>query len=201
LSRIQVTLEERMYIPTFEALVFLDEYFDPQHPITKSKGRAVIKLKTLERLLKSSDWQIPNISIVKERADHFRRFRRNLVTQLTPSIEQEDKDDLKKGYLALEKFHDYLLNPQVSALVKINESMSSLPRVSKRGILQRVWMNVTTRRVLPIILIVITACVVFHVDTIYMNANSHDAFSLTILSSIGLIGVYATYLTLRYRKE
>jgi len=200
LSTRRITLEEMLYVIAFETLKLLDEYLDSVHPVAGSKNKAVRKLQSMSYLLESTDWQIPNISILKDGAEPIMEFRNNLITRLTPSIRGKDKGKIEKAYSALKLFLDFLAQPQISGLIKTNKELDQLPPVSQRGILSSILMRPMAKNLLAFSFITAIAVVVYCVDIFYMNPTPHEALSLFVATFIGGAGVYVTYLTLKSRK-
>jgi hypothetical protein len=117
-----ITLEEKMFLRAYESLKFLEEYLDPQHPIMSSRMKAVRKLERIYDLLDSTEWSLPNVSIVREQAGQLAALQANLKKRLMPAIEniapnrEKDRATSETSRLALQALVEYLTQPELEGL-------------------------------------------------------------------------------------
>jgi hypothetical protein len=194
-----VTLEEKMYIPAYEALCYFREYFDPNHPIKGSKLKAERRMEKILTLLGEST--LPNVIIIREEAVQLWQLWKNLKMRLIPSMEKNN------GSIdsSLVRLVDYLSKPELTSLVRLNEMMLSLSEINERNIyldFRRALLKSSNLRHMEIVLVTsITALLIYYTDLNYFGANLHEAFALGIGSLIALMTLYVTYLALTKRRE
>lgn len=201
-----ITLEEKMYVPAYEALCFLKEYLDPNHPIFGSKTKAIRRLQSIDYLLVSIG--LPFVSIIREEAVQLRELRENLKYRLIPSIKnvrQSNPKAMEAIYPAVTELVDYLSNPVLPGLVALNGRMVSLPTVTEKGISEALRSAIIRRSNLRHTVVfsffVIFASFVYYVDINYFDATMNAAFEFALMFFVGIVAIYVTYLGLTWRRE
>jgi hypothetical protein len=199
-----ITLEEKMFLRAHESLKFLEEYLDPQHPIMGSRMKAARKLDRIYDLLDSTEWSLPNVSIVREQAVQLAALQANLKMRLIPAIENitsnRDKDlaTLETSRLALQALVEYLTQPQLDGLTNVNKQMQPLTEITRKSISLQIKHLITKPSILKRILVISSApafaAAASYFDVVYLDAKPSDAFVVGIAVVIGILGIYVTYL-------
>ena len=199
-----VTLEEKMFLRAYESLKFLEEYLDPQHPIVGSKIKAVRKLERICDLLDSTEWSLPNVSIVQEQAVQLAALWANLKKRLIPSIENisPNRDEifaaLEPSRLVLQALVEYLTQPRLDGLASVNNQMLSLTETTQKSVFLQIKGLITKPSILKRILVISSApafaVAASYTDLVYFDAKPSDAFNVGIAVIIGIFAIYVTYL-------
>jgi hypothetical protein len=200
-----ITLEERMYVPAYEALSFLREYVDPDHPILGSKLKALRRLQRISVLL--GEVGFPNISILREETNQILWLGKNLRTRLIPSIKNRingnDPSILESAHSSLVALVDYLSEPKLDGLVTLNKTMTSLPEITERNIFVDFWSTLlrrsNLRHIVVFSIVVLVSLLVAYIDYEIVGGSLHDAFTFGVGSLIALVTLYVTYLGLTAR--
>ena len=121
-----LSVNEKEFLKAFEVLKNLDTYF--KNGIEFSKIEASKNLSKVERDMTepSNGSRVLWNALTRDVNENLRLLKRNLKERLLPSISQGKQDEIKKAYSITEKIAEYLLNPTVSELKDLNESMSEL---------------------------------------------------------------------------
>jgi hypothetical protein len=128
----RLSSEEEAFLKVVESLKDLDTYC--KQKIEFSKVEAVKKLSNVERMIyepsagSRSLWQ----ALSEDRNQDLRLLKQNLRERLPPTINQGGMEGIEKAYPVIEKFAEYLRNPEPLSLKDINETMSKLPPYAKK---------------------------------------------------------------------
>jgi len=201
-----ITLEEKMYVPAYEALCYLREYFDPDHPIIGSKLKAERRMRGILVLL--GEIAFPNATIVKEEVAQLWQLSKNLRMKLIPSMrkhEGKDSNIIGNVHLSLIALVDYLSKPELPSLVALNKGMASLPEKTERSIYEDVrttfFKRSNLRHIAAFLVTGIAAWLIYFIDLNYFGSSLHEAYALGVVSLIALVTLYVTYLGLTKRRE
>ena len=129
-----LSINEKEFLKVFEVLKNLDVYF--KSGIEFSKVEAAKNLSKVERNITepSNGSRVLWNALTRDANENLRLLKRNLKERLLPFISQGGEEEIKKAYSITEKVAEYLLNPRVSELKDLNESMSELPsRVEEKA--------------------------------------------------------------------
>jgi hypothetical protein len=194
-----ITLEEKMYVPAYEALCHFREYMEPNHPIIGSKLKAERRMQYILTLLEQTAF--PNVDIVKEQTVQFQRLYRSLRTRIIPSIRKYQGNVLQ----SLVAFVDYLSAPKLPSLVELNKTMESLPETVERNIYldfrSALFKRSNLRHTTVFSSFAIFAMLVYYIDINYFDAPKDTAFGLGLMFWVGIAAIYVSYLALTRRKE
>jgi len=194
-----ITLEEKMYVPAYEALCHFKEYSDPDHPIMGSKLKAERRMRYILTLL--AGIALPNVTIVREEAIQLWQLWNNLKTRLTPSM-RRDNGNVHSLLVALV---DYLSKPELASLVALNIKLVSLPEIVERDIYLDVrsafFKRSNLRHITMFSVFAIFGWFVYYIDINYFSAPTDTAFGLGLTFWLGIAAIYVTYLGLTARRE
>ena len=200
-----ITLEEKMFVSAYEALCFLREYLDPEHPILGSKMKVVRRLKDIDYLLNSTE--LPNFTIINQETNQLNQLETNLRNRLVPSIakiQKNNPDAKEKSVQIIALLVDYLIKPKLDILTLLNGNLASLPESKEKGVFgyvsNAVLKRSNARHIFVFSGIAVVSFLASYVDFYYLAASASDAFALGVGSCIGIIAVYAAYLALIGRK-
>lgn len=200
-----ITLEERMYVPAYEAICYLREYTDPDHPVLGSRLKSVRRLQNILVLL--GEVSFPDVSIVREEKVQLMQLWRNLGTRLIPSIEKRinrnDSSILGNVHSSLIALIDYLSEPKLNSLVTLNQTMASLPEIIERSIYMdfrsTLFRRTNMRHAIAFSVAAFAASLIAYIDLNYVGGSPHDAYTFGITSFIAFVALYVTYLGLTRR--
>lgn len=166
--------------------------------------KAVRKLERIYDLLDSSEWSLPNVSIVREQAGQLATLQANLKKRLIPAIEniapnrEKDRATSETSRLALQALVEYLTQPQPEGLTKVNNQMLPLNEITQESVSLRIKHLITKPSILKRVLIIPStfafATAASYVDVVYFDAKPSDAFNLGIFVVLGIFAIYVTYL-------
>lgn len=122
----KLSIEEEEFLKVVESLKNLDTY--QKQRIEFSRIEAVKALSKVEQRIMEPSWSSYPLwrVLTKDVNEKLHLLKRNLKEMLLPNITQGNEEDIKKAYSITEKLAAYLLNPTVSELEDLNESMSEL---------------------------------------------------------------------------
>jgi hypothetical protein len=193
-----ITLEEKMYVLAYQALCYLKESLDPDHPIIGSKSKAERQVQRILTLL--GQITIPKVTILKEESVQLLHMWNNLRNRLIPLMRRNPENAVS----LLDALLDYLSRPELPRLVMLNRTMESIPEIVERNIYLDVKNALikrsNLRHITMFALFTLVAFVIYNVHQIYFNASADSAFQLCLMLWIGLVGIYVSYLGLTKRK-
>jgi hypothetical protein len=193
-----VTFEERMYVPAYEALFFLKESSDPNHPVMSSKLKAERRIQSILTLF--GQITISNVALLHEERVQLWHLWNNLRTRLLPLIRRNDT----KAHPLLIALVDYLSRPELPRLKELNTTMASIPEMAERNIFLYIRTALLRRSNLRHIIVLgvfaLIATGVYYVHRTYFDAPPATAFQLGLMFGVGLAGIYVGYLGLTKRK-
>jgi uncharacterized membrane protein (GlpM family) len=194
-----ITLEEKMYVPAYEALCHFREYSFPNHPIRGSKLKAERRMQYILTLL--GEIALPNVTIVREEAIQLWQLGNNLKTRLIPSM-RRDNGNVHSLLIALV---DYLSRPELPSLTALNKTIAPLPEIVERNIYldarSAFFKRSNLRHTVVFSVFAIFGWFVYYVDINYLGATMSAAFQLGLMSLLGIAAIYVAYLGLTTRKE
>lgn len=202
-----ITLEERIYVLAYESLRSLNEYLDPEHPISGSGSKAVRRLRDVDSVFGSTGF--PYMSLIGEAASQMGQLRGNLETRLIPAISRSlDRTDTRSAEDArsiLVALLDYLSKPQLPELVALNKRMSSLPQVTEKNV-SRYFKDALLKRsnlrhAVVFSIFAVFASMAYYVDINYLDAPTYTGFEFGLMFFAGLVGIYVTYLGVTGRRD
>lgn len=119
-------LEEEDFLKVVETLKNIDTY--QKEGIEFSKIEAIKNLSKVGEHIKEPAWSLYSLwkALTKDVNNNLRLLKQNLKERLIPNIEKGEKEDVDKAYAIIEVFAKYLLNPTISQLMALNDSMSDL---------------------------------------------------------------------------
>ncbi len=125
----ELSANEEQFLKIIEALRSLDTYFDEK--IEFSRIEASKNLSKVEKRLSepSSRTSVTYIwgALTRDVNEGLRLLKRNLNERLLPSLSQDNEEELRKAYSVIEELAGYFLDPEVSELNRLNQSLSNLP--------------------------------------------------------------------------
>jgi cell fate (sporulation/competence/biofilm development) regulator YmcA (YheA/YmcA/DUF963 family) len=122
----KLSIEEEEFLKVVESLKNLDTY--QKQRIEFSRIEVVKALSKVEQRIMEPSWGSYPLwrGLTKDVNEKLHLLKRNLKERLLPNITQGKEEDIKKAYSITEKLAAYLINPTVSELEDLNESMSEL---------------------------------------------------------------------------
>lgn len=174
----KLSIEEEELLKLVESLKNIETY--QKQGIDFSRIEAVKGLSEVERHITEPSWSSYSLWQVftKDVNENLHLLKRNLKERLLPSITQGKEEDIKKAYSIIEKFAKYLLNPTVSELKDLNESMSELKQVLKeKAPLIPFFERHPYMRHLSILLINgFCGFLVFHIGVNFLQVSTDNAY-------------------------
>ena len=201
-----VTLEEKAFVLAYEALRFLKEYFDKDHPILGSKRRAINRLGQISYLFGSTG--LPSVYIIREQAIQLRELRINLRSRLVPSVRSvrlEDSKTIENIYSTMNNLLVYLSKPTLDNLKDFNTQMLPVTENLEKSFVldfaSTVFRRSNLRHVIVFSFSVVSSFIVYYSDITFFGAIDSSAFELSLMFLVGIVAIYVTYLGLSVRKE
>lgn len=201
--KLAMTLEEKMYVPAYEALCAAEEFLDPHHSVLSSKTKATARLQRIDALMLSTGLPF-SISIMGDAVSQMRQLRRNLKHRLRPAIRNMRQGDQVVSPI-LGELVDYLSKPTMPMLVALNSKIAPLPEYTERGLYEVFASSILRRSNLRhtgvFSIFGIFSLFVYFMDINYFGATKDTAFGLGLMFFLGIAAIYVTYLSLTVRRE
>lgn len=130
----KLSIEEETFLNVVESLKNIETY--QRQGIEFLRIEAAKELSKVERYLSEPSWSSYSLwqGLTKEVNENLRLLKRNLKEKLIPRITQGGEENVKTVYPVLEKLATYLLDPKVSELKDLNDSLSELKPILKEKV-------------------------------------------------------------------
>lgn len=188
---------EAAFLRVVDSIKYIETY--QKDRIEQSKVEAAKKLFEVKNRIKEPKWENSRLweELTAESIENMRLLKRNFEERLLPNITQGGDEDLKKAHCILEKFAQYLLNPIVSELKNINESMSELSLyLPEKSRLIPLFEHPHMRHFYILIIFIVSGFLAFRLG-ISVGASTDTAYTV----GIGLFGALtAGYMALMMKK-
>lgn len=193
------SFHEAAFLKVVNSLKGIDTY--QKDGIELSKMEAGKELSKFENTIKEPRWVDSHLweELTKEETENLRLLKRNTKERLLPSITQGTEEEIKKAYVVVEKLAMYLLNPIVSELKKLNESILELSFYPpEKSWLDPFFGHPYMRHVGLIIFFVFLGFLVFYLGIHVVGVSTDNAYIAGTTLSGALI---AGYMVLMVRKS
>lgn len=174
----KLSIEEEEFLKLVKSLKNIETY--QKQGIEFLRIEAVKGPSEVERHMTEPSWSSYSLWQVftKDVNENLHLLKRNLKERLLPSITQGKEEDIKKAYSIIEKFAKYLLNPTVSELKDLNESMSELKPVlkEKAPLIPFFERHPYTRHLSILLINGFCGFLVFHIGVNFLHVSTDNAY-------------------------